>query len=187
MALEWVSGALLGQSPEQIEKVAGGMIEPVSDYLADWRLHVSSLQERLAGLRHIFLLGRGRSMAAVGAGGLIVKEAARFPIEGMNSSAFRHGPMEMLTPHMLALVMEGDPQCAPLNDSLLATIKSQGNFAELIGPSAPLSALRLPPCPLRHRPTLEILPVQMITFALAALSGREAGVFAHLTKVTTVE
>jgi hypothetical protein len=37
------------------------------------------------------------------------------------------------------------------------------------------------------RPILEILPVEMITLALAALAGREAGRFESATKVTTTE
>ena len=37
------------------------------------------------------------------------------------------------------------------------------------------------------RPLLEMLPVQMITIALAALAGREAGKFERATKVTTTE
>jgi glucosamine--fructose-6-phosphate aminotransferase (isomerizing) len=37
------------------------------------------------------------------------------------------------------------------------------------------------------RPILEMLPVQMITIALAALAGREAGKFERATKVTTTE
>jgi len=37
------------------------------------------------------------------------------------------------------------------------------------------------------QPILEILPVQMITIALAALANREAGKFERATKVTIVE
>jgi hypothetical protein len=36
-------------------------------------------------------------------------------------------------------------------------------------------------------PILEILPVEMITLALAAQTGREAGRFSFASKVTTTE
>jgi glucosamine--fructose-6-phosphate aminotransferase (isomerizing) len=36
------------------------------------------------------------------------------------------------------------------------------------------------------RPIVEILPVQMLSLALAAGDGREAGRFEHATKVTAV-
>jgi glutamine---fructose-6-phosphate transaminase (isomerizing) len=47
--------------------------------------------------------------------------------------------------------------------------------------------LRLPKHSTAARPILEILPVQMITLALAALAGREAGKFERATKITTTE
>jgi glucosamine--fructose-6-phosphate aminotransferase (isomerizing) len=37
------------------------------------------------------------------------------------------------------------------------------------------------------RPLIEILPVQMISLAMAALHGREAGRFERATKVTVIE
>jgi glucosamine--fructose-6-phosphate aminotransferase (isomerizing) len=45
----------------------------------------------------------------------------------------------------------------------------------------------VPECDAAIRPILEILPVQMITIALAALAGREAGKFERATKVTATE
>lgn len=36
-------------------------------------------------------------------------------------------------------------------------------------------------------PLLEILPVQMVSLALADLSGKEAGLFSHSSKVTETE
>lgn len=44
-----------------------------------------------------------------------------------------------------------------------------------------------PPVPPRLRPVVEMLPVQMMTLALAALAGHEAGVFARASKVTETE
>jgi glucosamine--fructose-6-phosphate aminotransferase (isomerizing) len=39
----------------------------------------------------------------------------------------------------------------------------------------------------RIRPILEILPVQMLSLALAALTGNEPGTFKLATKITTTE
>jgi glucosamine--fructose-6-phosphate aminotransferase (isomerizing) len=46
---------------------------------------------------------------------------------------------------------------------------------------------RLPEVPEAIRPALEILPVQMISLALAALKGQEAGKFERASKVTIIE
>ena len=37
------------------------------------------------------------------------------------------------------------------------------------------------------RPILEILPVEMLTLALAAIGGRRPGVFERASKITSVE
>ena len=65
------------------------------------------LADKLRGMRHLFLTGRGSSLSAVGTGALIIKEAARVHAEGMSSAAFRHGPIEMLRPDMLIAVYQG--------------------------------------------------------------------------------
>jgi len=45
----------------------------------------------------------------------------------------------------------------------------------------------LPATPASVRPMLEILPVQMMTLALAAEAGIEAGRFGRVSKITTTE
>ena len=57
--------------------------------------------------RHLFLVGQGASLAAVGTGAGIVKEADHFHGEGMSSAAFRHGPFEMLSDETFVLVFGG--------------------------------------------------------------------------------
>ena len=48
-------------------------------------------------------------------------------------------------------------------------------------------ACRLPEASEMVRPIVEILPVQMMTLALAALAHREPGKFERATKITVVE
>ena len=55
------------------------------------------LANKLRRIRHLFFVGRGASLAAVGTGALIIKESDHFHAEGMSSAAFRHGPFEMLS------------------------------------------------------------------------------------------
>jgi glucosamine--fructose-6-phosphate aminotransferase (isomerizing) len=187
MALEWLGDNLcsadLTATRSRLEQAAPA----AAGYLARWRDHVGALSEELAGIRHLFIAGRGTSLAAVGLGGMIMKEAAHFHSEGMSSAAFRHGPLEMLGPDCYMLVFEGDPATAPLNRALVDDICQAGARAALAGVSARMDALRLPEVPGEIRPIIEMLPLQMISLALAALAGREAGVFERITKVTTTE
>src|ERR1039458_1865808 len=54
-------------------------------------------------------------------------------------------------------------------------------------PQSDVDAFRIPLTPPAIRPVVEILPVQLVSLALAALAGLEPGKFRLLTKVTTIE
>jgi glucosamine--fructose-6-phosphate aminotransferase (isomerizing) len=156
-------------------------------YLSYWRDHVAALADKLADVRYLFLVGRGRSLSAVGTGALIAKESTRFHVEGMSSAAFRHGPMEMLGPDVMVLVFEGDLPTRDLNRKLITDVRDRSGRAELIGPGATIPALQITSGPSHIAPVLEILPVQMLTLALAANVGLEPGRFEYATKITTEE
>ncbi len=80
----------------------------VDEYLKDWRAHAGEFVELLQGTEHLFLVGRGPSLAAAQTGALIIKESDHYHAEGMSSAAFRHGPFEMLQPGMLVGVFLGE-------------------------------------------------------------------------------
>jgi glucosamine--fructose-6-phosphate aminotransferase (isomerizing) len=151
-------------------------------YLERWEEHVAELMSLTVGTRDIFFAGRGGSLAAAYTAGLIVKESTRMHAEGMTSAALRHGPLEMAADHVFALVYEGNPRVAGLNAALVRDLRGAGARAELVSASSPGPSLRVPSVPV-----LEILPAQMLSLALAAHAGIEAGRFVHATKVTATE
>jgi len=187
MMLSWLSSVLCGGDRQTVKSELLKAAPAVSGYLRDWRRHVESLAIELAGVSNLFLVGRGPSLAAVGAGGLIIKESAHFPAEGMSSAAFRHGPFEMLSARTFVGVFLGDSSTATLNQRLGSDILGAGGRAAVIGEEAPDGPFCLPKAPERLRPMLEMLVVEMMSFALAALVGREAGKFERASKITTVE
>jgi glucosamine--fructose-6-phosphate aminotransferase (isomerizing) len=105
----------------------------------------------------------------------------------MSSAAFRHGPFEMLSDKTFVLVFAGDGKTRDLNLRLLDDIRQQQGRAELVGQGAEFAPCDLPRVPHSIQPIVEVLPVQMITLALAAQAGREAGRFELASKVTTTE
>jgi len=187
MALAWMSDVLCAKDQVQIMADLDRACPLVDEYLQDWKSHVQALADDFEGVRNCFLAGRGASLAAVGTGALITKEAAHFPCEGLSSAALRHGPLEMAGPGVYAMVFEGDAKTSALNASLCESVIAQGGKSGLVGEHSEKAALRLPAAPPAVRPILEILPVQMMTLALAALAGRHPGVFERATKVTSVE
>ncbi|MGC2473411.1 MAG: SIS domain-containing protein, partial [Candidatus Sulfotelmatobacter sp.] len=187
MVLKFLGDVLCQRDPKQSRRELKSVAPSSAEYLTRWRDHVETLAHKLRSIRHLFFVGRGDSLAAVGTGALIVKESDHFHAEGMSSAAFRHGPFEMLSADTFVVVFSGDNKTRDLNHRLLTDIQQSGSHAEFIGESSSVEPFSLPVHVDSVRPILEILPVQMITIALAALARREAGKFERAAKITTTE
>lgn len=187
MALRWLEDRLLGRTATRMLDTFSETIPAVETYVREWASHAAFFMERLKGAKHLFLTGRGLSLAAVGTGALIIKESARFHAEGMSSAAFRHGPLEMLNEEAFVLIFEGELRTRELNDRLLVDTRATGARALACGTGAEEGALRMKIHHEATRPILEVLPTQMISLALAALGGREAGRFERASKITATE
>jgi glucosamine--fructose-6-phosphate aminotransferase (isomerizing) len=186
-ALYWLGEHLTQGDPAGARQVLEGAAPAVEAYLSKWREHVDSLVDSLAGVKHLFLAGRGSSLAAVGLGAMVQKEAAHFHAEGMSSAAVRHGPFEMLGPDSFVVVFEGTDNVREMNRRLVSDVQATGAKATLCGAGAPEGPFALPCTHEALRPILELLPTQMMSLALGYLQGREPGKFERITKVTTVE
>jgi len=187
LALQWLSQVFAGAE----EKATLQRLEPaarsVDAYLKHWLTYAHELAQRFAGARHLLIAGRGDSLAAVGTGALIIKESARFHAEGMSCAALRHGAMEMLGASTPVLIFAGHESTRELNRQLVRDLVARSVRCDEIGGDAELGSFRLPSDDGLLRPLYEILPIELITLALAGLSGREAGVFEYAKKVTVTE
>jgi glucosamine--fructose-6-phosphate aminotransferase (isomerizing) len=107
----------------------------------------------------------------------------------MNVADFRHGPMELASPRLTVLMLEGAPQTAKLNRELALEVVNHGGkvlwIASQIDPQLP--TLKLPEVDETVRPLVEILPLQMLTIVMAERTGFEPGIFRHIGKVTLQE
>ncbi len=184
-ALAWLEPVLAGGLADERLSELEAIPQRIEEYLSGWQAHAASLKALLQNKQHLFLAGRGASLASAGCGGLIIKEASHVHAEGMSSAAFRHGPFEMTTAQSFVLVFAGRGQDAALNQQLAEDVIGAGGTAALVSENAQIPALRLPRAAEAARPMLEILPVQMMTIALAELNGRVPGKFDLSKKVTT--
>lgn len=186
VVLHWLGVLLCQGDPAAARQELQGLEASVGEYLARWREHVRELIALTEGIQSIFVTGRGESLATTGTAGLILKESTRHHAEGMSCAAFRHGPMEMAGEQVLVLVLAGDERVRALNRRLVEDVIRGGGRAVLVAEEeVPAGVFRLPRTPLALRPIVEILPVQMLSLALAARDGREAGRFERASKITT--
>jgi glucosamine--fructose-6-phosphate aminotransferase (isomerizing) len=84
-------------------------------------------------------------------------------------------------------VFAGESPTIGLNRRLAADLSHGGGKVAWIGDDADLDAFRVRAPGAEALPLMEILPVQMISLALATRAGREPGAFVRLSKVTTIE
>jgi glucosamine--fructose-6-phosphate aminotransferase (isomerizing) len=179
------SAAVGGDAAAELRTAVGAL----AHYLGRWRERVEEVTAALLPAPRLVVLGRGPSLAAARTGALIVKEAAKVHAEGLSSSEFRHGPLELVDEHLSAVMLPGPPATSTLNARLAADIAGYGGRVGWLGASgAPegTSAVAAPNCGGAAAPVGEIVPLQLLCVALAEAAGIEPGVFRYLQKVTRV-
>ena len=186
-ALNWLGANLAGDSVHAVVADLRIAQQAVAEYLQDWSSHVDQWRSHVEGIQSVFVSGRGDSLATAGTAGLILKESTRQHAEGMSSAAFRHGPLEMAGEKVLVVIVEGEGDDAALNHRLADDIRSGGGNAVLIGSgSRDRNLYSIPAMPHSMRPLVEMLPINMLSLAIAARDGIEAGRFQRASKITVI-
>lgn len=164
-----------------------GAPDALAAYFADWRGSVEEAQALQAGTGPLLILGRGASLAAARTGALVIKEAAKVNAEGMSSSEFRHGPLELADAAFRAVVLAGQVDDLELNRRTMDAIIAAGADAAWLA-AEPGGGLHFPrpACHNTAIPIAEIAPLQMLSIALAEARGITPGVFRHISRITTV-
>jgi glucosamine--fructose-6-phosphate aminotransferase (isomerizing) len=157
----------------------------VGSYLEDWDAHVEHGLSFAPQSGRLAILGRGPSLAAVRTGALLIKEAGKVHAEGMAASEFRHGPVELVDEHFLAVIAAGERRTLDLNVRIAGDIVAWGGRVAWIGDDGPsASTLTTPALAGEARPIAELLPLQMMSVAAARGQGIEPGVFKNARRVT---
>ena len=158
-------------------------------YLVDWEARVQELDFILGEFADLFLIGRGSSLSAVWNGSLTNKEAAKYAFEGIHAADFRHGPLEIVSEGFAALIFAGARPTSALNRELAREIISYGGKALWLdsAPDPQIPTILFPKTSELTRPLVEILPMQMLTLAMANRKHVEPGAFRHVSKITDRE
>ncbi len=190
LAINLLIANRLAGSP--IQDLSGDLMEAadqMESYLLDWDTQVARMRQLLGEFKILTLLGRGPSMSAVWNGALVNKEAAKYPLEGMNCADFRHGPLELVRPGFTALIYSGASKTSQLNRNLAADIQRYDGRAVMLSREAEgkIPTMPLPAGAESTLPIAEIVAAQVLSFVLAERTGVEVGKFIHSGKVTTIE
>jgi glucosamine--fructose-6-phosphate aminotransferase (isomerizing) len=148
----------------------------------DW----SPLVQGLRDMHDLFVLGRGYGLAAAQEAALKLKETCALHAEAFSSAEVRHGPMELVGPHLPVLLF------AQQDDALAGVLTTARDFRqrgaevwaaapEASGPGTlPIVACSQP----MLAPVLVIQSFYRAVNALAVARGRDPDRPPHLAKVT---
>ena len=180
---------LIGQDVDTHKNQLLSGVENMESYISDWDSHVAHIDSLLGDFKNLYVIGRGASMSTTWTGALICKEAAKYSVEGMNAADFRHGPLELASSNFIAIIIAGSPDTSLLNRKLANDIVKYGGRAIWLDstPDANLPTIIHPTTSDLMRPLVEILPLQLLTLALAERKKIQPGQFRVVGKVTANE
>ncbi len=187
LAARYLCGEPLVEHQADLYLTAQGM----QAYRGGWETRLAEVAQAVGVPQHLVLLGRGSSLATAACGALILGEAAKAPAFYMSAGEFRHGPLELCSPELTALLFAGPPETLSLNRKLFADLQNYGARAiwleseeagEGLSPSLPVPAWRGIGMPLA-----EMLPVQMLALHLCQVKGITPGKMRFIGKVTEKE
>ncbi len=196
-ALSFDSQENVGIIFDDLDRTADGL----DSYLENWESKVEEFGEIVPSKKKdypadhlkIALLGRGRSMASVLSGALCLQELARIPALGFELAQFRHGPLEVVDSSMTSLVFDGEPgsESSRLNRRIWQDMKKLGSRSWLLSSDDKFDkngeVMRIPSYSGIGLPLAEIVPVQLLGYALCLKMGINAGEFRSIGKVTDRE
>lgn len=185
LAAVQLTGGDLDRAHRELQETVHG----VEEYLQTWESRVEEWVDLLGVPQRLFILGRGPSYAAAKTAALITKESAKFPVEAMTTAQFRHGPLEMSDGRMSVILLAGEAKTRAMNEALAQELRSYGAQVVWLDHEkhACLPTVLLPRNAGAGIPVAEIIPLQLLTLALASQTGVEPGIFRHIGKVTRVE
>ncbi|MET7970491.1 SIS domain-containing protein [Micromonospora sp. NPDC005305] len=140
---------------------------------------------------YVTALGRGPSISSALGTGLLLKETAKVPAEGLNGGQFRHGAVEVVGKGTLAVLFAPKGRASELNRQLADELVTCGARVIFVGQGgSPVESERLLTIPIETpdeyvAPIFEIVPAQMLSQAVALGRGVEPGSFVNTTPVIT--
>jgi glucosamine--fructose-6-phosphate aminotransferase (isomerizing) len=185
---------LLGGDVAAARSELGRVADHVEDFLNDWQARIEPAAGFLGVCDTLAFLARGTSMASAMAGALMAAEASRIFGAALSAAQFKHGPIEAVGDSYRAVMFAGGDDTWSLNQGMAADIAGFGGRVLWISPRAWTGAppggvaeLSIASEPAGLLPILEIIPVQLLTIALARLKGYEPATFVNCSKVTEEE
>lgn len=158
---------------------------------------VFAIAARYTGTRDFFFLGRGGGHAVALEGALKLKETAYVRAEAYAAGEMKHGPIALVEPGVIVIAVLGTGPARLRMLSNVAEVRARGATVVLVAADddrvaaeAADHVLAVPPppadCPLLS-PVVDVVPLQLFAYAIAAARGCDVDKPRNLAKTVTVE
>jgi glutamine---fructose-6-phosphate transaminase (isomerizing) len=145
----------------------------------------------LGDRRSLVIVSRGHGRPAAEMGALTLKEAARFAAESMQTAQFRHGPLELASEALAAIVIAVERATLEIDLGLAAELTAAGAAVMVVSAdgSGPPGAYTVATGELSPGlvSAAAIVPTQLLSWQMATDRGYDPGTYAVAHKVTTRE
>jgi glucosamine--fructose-6-phosphate aminotransferase (isomerizing) len=188
-----LAAEILGQADAlrpAFEALAVGLDEAVARATEQ----ADALADLFEPVRPIYLLYRGASQGAAYCGRLVLEEVGRRPGVVFDVGDFRQGPIEVADSRFGAILFVPDGELGRLSLELAGQLHGAGGRIVAVGSAealadSPQGVFPFPvaPVPAPLRPVLEVVPLQLLAYTLAARQGYAPGTVRFISKVILSE
>ena len=153
-----------------------------------WEQHIRRMVDQTRSHRSIVVLGRGYNLATALQGALELKEVVKIPAEGMSAGEFMHGPIEMASPELQAIILTGGPTSS-LMTGLAKRLKKYHATVLTIGPESAgtTNVIRFKEKEQTLIPFPSIVALDLLVYFTALKRPLDPDKLRHISKVTLVE
>ncbi|MGH9296090.1 MAG: SIS domain-containing protein, partial [Acidimicrobiales bacterium] len=172
----------LAELPEALE----GAVARHEEYAA--------VGEGLAATNDVYFLGRGLGLPVAMEGALKLKELAYLRAEAYPAGEMKHGPISLIEPGAIAVVVANRGR---LYDKVMANVeevRARGATVvavcdddDAVTPTLVDWVMAVPKVPEPFVPIVDVVPLQVLAYAVARARGNDVDRPRNLAKVVTVE
>jgi glucosamine--fructose-6-phosphate aminotransferase (isomerizing) len=177
------AGALASSSTTGFASVAGQLGESVAEAgrsLDAWREQLEESNWLATGAPYYFL-ARGGSLGTCQEARLLWEEGVKMPATAMSTSAFRHGPQEIVRKGVRFCMWIDQALRRDQDLSVARDLRKLGASVMIIGENLPHDAgdlvCQLPSSPPRWQFAIDVLPIQLAAERLSRMSGVDCDSF----------
>jgi len=153
---------------------------------------IAAIAQKYSNAEHMYFIGRYRGFPVAREGAQKLKEISYIHAEAYQASELKHGPLALVDELMPSVVIVPNDELVAKNIATIEQIRSRGGrVLAITGTDLPAGladdVIRIPAIEPELEPILLTIPLQLLSYHIAVLLGRDVDKPRNLAKSVTVE